>query len=402
MTSHTVPMYVVILLPFLTLLLLFLLTLFYFLYLLRSPSSSSQSLNRSYYQNKTVWITGASSGIGKALAIQYHTVGAKLILSSRDTKQLQIVQQLCIDSSSAAAASTSTDNKARIKTYVPDILALDLAALASDYEVAKDIVAKAVELSAKGKEEEESGAQSGIDILINNAGASVRGSVVETQLSVDHTVMNINYFGSVALTKAILPHMLNRKRRTSPSSSSSSPNKASQDPCHIVFVSSIQGYLSLGMRSSYSASKHAINAFADALRYEVSSLPSSSSSSSPISITTVSPGYVATNLSLNAFTSTGSKYNRMDANTSQGMSPEYVAEVLINSVRTKEKEVKLCEKKFKIGILLKVLWPSMLEKIMVKRCREEREKLEKQEKEGEGQQKQGTGNVGVQKEEKKE
>lgn len=104
----------------------------------------------------------------------------------------------------------------------------------------------------------------GVDILINNGGISVRANIINTALDVDLKIMTVNYFGSVALTKAILPSMVKRQIG------------------HVCFISSVQGKFALPHRSAYSASKHALQAFADSLRAEVSN--------KNITVTCISPG----------------------------------------------------------------------------------------------------------------
>lgn len=121
-----------------------------------------------------------------------------------------------------------------------------------------------------------------IDILVNNGGISVRGDALSTAIDVDIRIMLVNYFGSVALTKACLPSMMARKEG------------------RIVSISSVQGKFAIPHRSAYSASKHAMQAFCDSLRAEVAK--------DNIKVTLISPGYINTALSLNALTGTGASY----------------------------------------------------------------------------------------------
>lgn len=151
--------------------------------------------------------------------------------------------------------------------YPPTTLYLDLADLKSISKFAEEALS----------------VHNGIDILVNNGGISVRGSAISTALDVDIKIMTVNYFGSIALTKSLLPSMVQRQRG------------------HIVFVSSVQGKYALPNRSAYSASKHAMQAFADSLRAEISS--------KGLKVTCICPGYVQTQLSMNALTATGQKYN---------------------------------------------------------------------------------------------
>lgn len=121
-----------------------------------------------------------------------------------------------------------------------------------------------------------------IDILINNGGISVRSDIMSTAMDVDIKVMLVNYFGTVAMTKAVLPSMIERKEGK------------------IVCVSSVQGKFAIPYRSSYTASKHALQAFCDSLRAEMDE--------HNVSVTVVSPGYINTSLSMNALTGNGKAY----------------------------------------------------------------------------------------------
>lgn len=121
-----------------------------------------------------------------------------------------------------------------------------------------------------------------IDILVNNGGISVRSDVASSSVDVDIRVMMVNYFGSVAMTKAVLPSMIARKEGK------------------IVYVSSVQGKFAIPYRSAYAASKHALSAFTDCLRAEVHK--------DNVKVLLVSPGYINTALSLNALTASGDKH----------------------------------------------------------------------------------------------
>lgn len=156
--------------------------------------------------------------------------------------------------------------------YPPVIVLLDLADLKSIKTVAQQAI----------------GIHNGIDILINNGGISVRADALDASLDVDLKVMTVNYFGTVALTKHVATSMSHRG-------------------CgHIVFISSVQGKIALPQRSAYSASKHALQAFADSLRAEVASRG--------LKVTCISPGYVRTQLSINALTASGESYGGIKNN----------------------------------------------------------------------------------------
>ena len=147
--------------------------------------------------------------------------------------------------------------------YEPKILTLDL-------EKIETIKAKAEEaISLFGH----------LDVLINNAGLSVRGGCLETDISVYTRLMTVNFLGVVELTRHTCPHMVTRGSG------------------HVLVISSVQGLLPIPHRGAYTASKHAVQAWADSLRAELSD--------TGVQVTTVSPGYVNTNLSRNALTSSG-------------------------------------------------------------------------------------------------
>lgn len=231
------------------------------------------------YKEKVVWITGASSGIGEHLAYALAEQGAKLILSSRNEKELQRVKNNCHKDSDIL------------------IIPLDVA----DFNV----IPSAVELAISNFGR--------IDILINNAGVSQRALVKDTTLEVDQKIMTINYLGKVAMTKALLPVMLQ------------------QGYGQIVVISSVMGKVGVPYRSAYAASKHALHGFFDSLRAEVAK--------DNISVTIILPGYVRTNVTINALKGDGSKNNVMASETAKGMDPEIFAQRALKAIDRKREEV---------------------------------------------------------------
>ena len=167
-----------------------------------------------FFKDKIVWITGASSGIGEALAKAFAMQGAKLVLSARRMEELERVMKEC---------NLSNENCL--------ILPLDLQNLENLETLTKTVIAKF----------------SRIDVLINNGGISQRSLATETAIEIDRKIMEINFFGQVALTKSVLPILLNQKAG------------------HIVVVSSISGKFGFWLRSTYSASKHALHGFFDSI-----------------------------------------------------------------------------------------------------------------------------------------
>ncbi|NXP97858.1 DRS7B reductase, partial [Vidua macroura] len=274
---------------------------------------------RAYLQEAVVVITGATSGLGKECAKAFHAAGSKLVLCGRDSEKLkELVQELC-------AVKNHRKN-----THEPHTVVFDLSDTKAVVNAAEEI------LKALGH----------VDILINNAGISFRGTIVDTGLHVDKKVMETNYFGPVALTKALLPSMIKRRQG------------------HIVAISSVQGKISIPFRSAYAASKHATQAFFDCLRAEVEQYD--------IEVTVVSPGYIQTNLSLNAVTADGSRYGVMDKTTAEGQTAAEVAQVVLNAVGQKKKEVLVAGLTPCLAVYLRNLCPRLFFTLMASRAKKER------------------------------
>lgn len=270
-------------------------------------------------QDAVVVITGASSGLGKECARVFHAAGARLVLCGRDAGRLhQVVQEL-----------TASQTDSRKKTYTPNTVIFDLADRDTVDQAAEEI------MRCYGQ----------VDVLINNAGISYRGNILETHISVQRDVMETNYFGPIALTQALLPFMVRRRSG------------------HIVVISSVQGKISIPYRSAYAASKHATQAYFDCLRAEIERYQ--------IPVTMISPGYVRTNLSLNAVTGDGSQYGVLDKSTATGRDPRDVAEAILEAVRHKRKDVLLAGTVPTLAVYLRTLWPALFFKLMASRARKE-------------------------------
>lgn len=269
-------------------------------------------------QDAVVVITGASSGLGKECARIFHAAGARLVLCGRDAARLQqLVQEL---------TATSTGSQ---QTYTPVTVAFDLADRHSVDRAAEEI------LKCYGH----------VDVLINNAGISYRGTILDTNISVQRDVMETNYFGPIALTQALLPSMVHRRSG------------------HIVAISSVQGKIAIPYRSAYAASKHATQAYFDCLRAEVERCG--------IRVSVISPGYIRTNLSVNAVTGDGSKYGVLDKNTAQGCDPAEIARAVLKAVRQRNDDVILAGPLPSFAIYLRTLWPALFFKLMASRARKE-------------------------------
>lgn len=185
---------------------------------------------------------------------------------------------------------------------------------------------------------------SGVDCLIGNAGVSSRGTALNTTEQVLRGVMEVNFFGPVALTKAIAKDMCEREAGGS-----------------IAVISSVQGKLGLPNRSSYASSKHALQGYFDSIRGELSLRG--------ISVSVISPGYISTNLSLNAITETGEKYGITDETTKNGMTPKVAARMSLLAISKKVPDCVLADGKSIAAIQGRVQFPNLLAKLMNSRAK---------------------------------
>lgn len=259
----------------------------------------------NYFYQKRIWITGASSGIGEALAYACAEHGAQLILSARKENELQRVATQCTD---AGAANVL-------------VQVLDLA----QHDTIPGTVSSVLRQVGK------------VDILINCGGISQRGRALDTPLSVDKQLMDVNFFGTVALTKALLPSMLTHQLG------------------HIVTVTSLTGKFGSPLRSAYAASKHALHGFFDSLRAELGD--------TAIKITLASPGFVRTNVSINALTGSGKAQGTMDEATGKGLAPEVAARRILRATRNGKEEIWFGGKEV-LGVYLKRFFPAYFSKII--------------------------------------
>eukprot|EP01041_Mallomonas_annulata_P001583 gene1583-3059_t len=269
-----------------------------------------------YYKGKTVWITGASSGIGEALANALSSHGANVIISARNESKLEAVAINCRQYSTTGSKVI--------------ILPLDL----ENYTTFSDVCIKAEELLKK------EGLENCIDILINNAGISSRGAAIHTDVAVLEKIMATNFYGPVELTRVVLPQMLARHQGA------------------IAVISSVQGKIGLPYRTSYSASKHAVQGYFDGLRAELAD--------QGVNVTVVSPGYVATSLSLNALNSDGSTYGRMDETTANGLNPTKVAEEVLLGIAKGSADVIIADTKTSLAIQIRTLFPEFMARYLRK------------------------------------
>jgi short-subunit dehydrogenase len=235
----------------------------------------------SEFKGKVVWITGASSGIGEALA--YEVSGNSplcIILSapSSNLKELESVAERCKQIGA-----------------VSHVIPFDLSQ-SSEIRQAFEKASHLVE---------------NIDIVFHNGGISQRSLVEETSTDIDHRLFDVNFWGAVELTKLVLPGMLRNNSG------------------HFAISASIAGLFGFRLRSAYSASKHALCGYFESLRCETAGRG--------IKVTLLFPGRVNTNISLHALTKDGSAHGVMDQGQSGGISPEKCAEKIVKAVKRNKK-----------------------------------------------------------------
>lgn len=251
-----------------------------------------------------VWVTGASSGIGKALVKALADNGAKVILSARKASSLSaVVKEYDLDED---------------KTF---ILPLDL----EQPGTFPDRVQAAIAHWGR------------VDVLVNNGGISQRSLAKDTSMEVVKKMMDVNYIGTVALTMALLPHFLERKSG------------------YFVTVTSLMGVFSAPLRSSYCGAKHALHGYFDALRAELYR--------DNIKVTLVCPGYVQTNVSVNALTGDGTPQKSMDEKTAQGITAGECAADIIKAIEKEKSEI-YPGKMETMAVYLKRFFPAILERVV--------------------------------------
>ncbi|MFC4347874.1 SDR family oxidoreductase [Kordiimonas lipolytica] len=262
------------------------------------------------FEGQTVWITGASSGIGEALAHQFAKEGAKLILSARRAEELERVREACIAEGAQGG----------------DMLVLPL-----------DVTDEA---SLPGKVAEAKAFTSRIDMLINNAGISQRSLCVDTEMATYRRLFEVDVFGQIALTKLVLPVMLEQKSG------------------HLAVTASVAGKIGVSQRTGYCAAKHAMMGFFDALRAEVAK--------DGISVTTITPGFIRTNIAKHALKGDGSEFAKVDQNIAGGMDVDACARVIMKGFKKGRKEIPVGEGSEMKALWVKRFFPNLLFKMVQK------------------------------------
>ncbi len=260
----------------------------------------------SYFSKKNILITGASSGIGRALAIAMADKEVSILLAARNTEKLAQVQIECLKKG------------ANCEIYLLDVSSED-----SIRQFSEQVREKYAQ----------------IDVLINNAGISQRSQAEETALQVDRRIMEVNFFGQVHLTKQLWPLLCNSAH------------------ANIVLISSVVGTFGFPQRSAYSASKHALEGFFESWMLE--------NTRNNIHFTTVSPGRIQTNISSAALKGDGSSHNKMDDGQLNGIPAEVCAAKIIAGIQKNKRKVYIVQKEM-ILIVLRKLWPSLFIKLVKK------------------------------------
>lgn len=255
------------------------------------------------FAGQTVWITGASSGIGEALAGAFARRGARLVLSARREGELERVR-----------AGLPRPDEHRVVVF-------DMA----DEEA---VAAAAQEVLADGAR---------LDVVVLNAGITQRALARDTRLSVDRRLFDVNFFGPVALTKAVLPAL------------------RAQGGGRLVVVSSLVGKVGTPLRSGYAASKHALHGFFESLRAE--------EHGAGLQVTMAMPGFIRTPLPMTALTGDGSPQGRMDRAQLEGMAPDDCAERIVRAVDRGRDEV-LVGGRETLAVPLARLAPGLVRRIL--------------------------------------
>lgn len=259
------------------------------------------------FQDKIIWITGASAGIGEEMARQLSQKGATIILSARRKEALEKVQQ-----------SLPFPEK----SYV---LTIDMEAPETFTEKVNEVIQKF------GK----------VDLLFLNAGISQRSYAANTDISVDRRLMEVNYFGPVALTKVLLPFLQNQKES------------------YIAVNSSLAGKFGFFERSAYSASKFALHGFFETLRLE--------EAENNIHVNMLCAIGIKTGISQNALDGSGKAYNKESAMQEEGIAVDDCVSQMIEGISKNKKEVIIGKGMQRHSTKIKELMPELFFKMLLKR-----------------------------------
>jgi len=257
----------------------------------------------NYFRGKSFLVTGASGGIGRAVALELGKAGANVLLMARREDALE-----------ATRAAASQPDLSRI--FAGDVTRPEHCAGAIDACVREF---------------------SGLDGLIQNAGVSQRSLAEETDPEVYRRLMDVNFMSMVNFYRPAIAEL--KKTRG-----------------HLVGVSSVQGIFSTQMRSGYAAAKHALQGFLDSVRIELRD--------AGVHVMTVSPGFVQTDISKNALGAGGQTHGKVDAATAAGLAPEHVARAILNGLRKRKRDVIPAGFKERFAVFLSARAPGLLDRIL--------------------------------------
>ncbi len=260
----------------------------------------------SQFSGKKIWVTGASSGIGEHLVYELSKLGAQLIISARRHEELERVRNACFSPNVVYVFPFDQGDMRAIDTVVEEV-------------------------------HTKFGA---IDFLFNNGGISQRAEAMKTSEEVERKIFEVNYFGNVRLAKLAAAKMIE------------------QHSGHIVITSSLAGKWGFKERSTYAAAKHALHGYYESMRMEIES--------SGIFITLVTPGFIATDISVSALDESGSGTGKMDSNQAKGLPVDECARRILKGVSEKKFEFGVGGTEI-YGLLIHRLFPKMFDKILRKK-----------------------------------
>jgi short-subunit dehydrogenase len=256
------------------------------------------------FAHKVVWITGASSGLGEALAKAFAAQDAQVILTARRHEVLEQVRQSLKYPERHVVLAADVTNEADLRHAYAQVL------------------------QHKGR----------IDYLINNAGLSQRALITDTTMHTERAIMEVDYFSQVFLTKTVLPTFLAQKTG------------------RIVFISSVAGLLGTQYRATYSAAKAAIHMWANSLRAEVAE--------HGVKVSVVFPGFVKTNVSFNALNGEGKPQGHQDSAIENGLNVDEFAQTVLTALAEEQEYIVIGGLKEKLGVLVSRLSPKILYKMI--------------------------------------
>lgn len=257
-------------------------------------------------EGQVVWITGASSGLGKALAKECALQGAQVVLTARRLDELENVRVTLMHPERHISVAADITSESQVRHAYEQVLA------------------------QKGR----------IDLLINNAGLSQRALIADTTMQTERAIIEVDYFSQVFLTKLVLPTFLTQKSG------------------RIAFVSSVAGLLGTQYRASYSAAKAAIHMWANSLRAEVAQ--------NGVNVSVIFPGFVRTNVSFNALDGEGKPQGHQDEAIENGLDAEDFAQQTVAALMKGEEYIVIGGRKEKLGVLVSRLSPTTLYKMIRK------------------------------------